>query len=201
MGRSSEERDSTAEERAKLFEKYVEPNLGLVYDTVSSYTANSSNIDDNSQEVLIWILRYIDTYDPSKNIQTWLITITIRYVGKLEAKRAPMHDSDQVDEHEEDSRKSYINKYAPKSRIEYRHLDDHSVFVDETAHFEDLGASDELEVAIPKVNPKYARAFLLRHGMGWSLKEIAQCEKITENTAKMRIHMGKKALQKELGNE
>ncbi|MEM6734458.1 MAG: sigma-70 family RNA polymerase sigma factor [Bacteroidota bacterium] len=198
MGRKKVDKDGSHAERTLLFKKYVEPNLGLIYDTVRTYTSNPSDYGDYCQEVLISLFRYIDTFKTEKNIQTWLITITIRYVGKLEAKRWIGFD---INDDMEEGKKSFIQRYAPKSKIEYRYFKDRELFIDYTHHFSDMGASDELEKVLPKINPKYVRAFLMRHNWGWSLKEIAKCEGIQVDTAKMRVYMGKKALQKELAND
>lgn len=198
MGRKRQERSTTPEQRSALFKQYAEPNMALIYDTVASYTGNSSDVDDNYQETLMWILQYIDTYDPKRNILTWLITVTVRFVGKLEAKRSKnFEDIEEVDE----DNLSYLQRYSPKSKINYRFLENDDQFVDTDTIISDMSVSDEMYKALQKTNPKYVRAFLLRHEEGLSLKEISRMESITENTAKMRIHMGKKALQKELTSE
>lgn len=192
MGRRREERGTTAEERSSLFEKYVSPNLGLVYQTVSDYTSNHSNIDDNYQEVQIQLLNYIDTYNPEKNLATWLITVAIRYVGKLEADRNHIIESEDTDN------PSYVTKYSRKSRIIYRLIEDEEQFKDEANIISELSVSDEVYTALKEIDPKYIRPFLLRHEVDLPLIDIARMEGIKKDTAKMRIHMGKKLLQKKL---
>ena len=50
------------------------------YKLCIKYTANPEDIDDNYVEVLTNFFKYIETYDPTKSIQTWLHIVTKRYI-------------------------------------------------------------------------------------------------------------------------
>jgi RNA polymerase sigma-70 factor (ECF subfamily) len=196
MGRNKEERSINEQERNELFAKYITPNLKLVYRTVMDYTLNSSDIEDNYQESLINLLDYIHTYDPERNIQTWIITCTIRFVGKLEAARGiRAKNSDK-------QKKTYLEKYAPKGKLKMAYIEE-TVSVlrvqDKTHGYDEKKLSDEVEKAITTIKPTYARAFLFRHMVGMNLDEIAEMEGINKNMAKHRVHMAKVLLQEKLG--
>lgn len=198
MGRSKERGGLTEQERNELFRQYVEPHLKLVYNTVSSYTINPSDVEDNYQESLLNLLNYIHTYDPERSVQTWIITCTIRFVGKLEAARGLRPGN----ANREEFRKSYIERYAPKGRLKPAYIEEVASAMhirDESLDYSDTRLSDEVERAVLSIKPAYARAFLFRHMVGMSLEEIAELEGINKNMAKHRVHMAKSLLQEKLG--
>ena len=86
----------SAARRTVLFEKYVIPHRNLVYKLCIKYTANPEDIDDNYVEVLTNFFKYIETYDPTKSIQTWLHIVTKRYIIDADSKRSHMKFSDNL---------------------------------------------------------------------------------------------------------
>lgn len=195
MGRNSKESGITEEVRNELFNKHITPNIKLVYSTVAAYTMNSSDVDDNYQDSLINLLNYIHTYRPEMSIHTWIITCTVRYVGKLEAAKglkAPNKD---------DFWNSYLKRYAPKGKMKMDYIEDNADAMrvqDDTVHFDNQKLSDETELAITSIKPIYARAFLFRHMVGMSLDEIAEIEGSEKSIIKHRIHTAKKLLAAKL---
>ena len=77
----------TIERRRFLFDQYVTPYLNMIYKLCINYSHGYSNVQENYVEVLENLYRYIDTYDPSKPILTWLHIITKRYIAEVERKR------------------------------------------------------------------------------------------------------------------
>lgn len=55
-----------------------------------------------------------------------------------------------------------------------------------------------LEAALRELTPKTREAFVLRHGMDMSFEEMAERTGCTPNTAKIRVHRARLALQKVL---
>lgn len=195
MGRHKEERLLSEADRNKLFDKYVTININLVRKTVVDYTLNPSDVEDNLQESLINLLEYIHTYDPEMSIQTWIITCTIRFVGKLEAKKGL--NTKNIDQY----RKSYLEKYAPKGLLKMQYIEETIKVLkiqDDAIGFDEKKFSDEVEKAILTIKPTYSRAFLIKHLWGWSLDEIANLEGINKSMAKHRVHMAKVELSKAL---
>lgn len=81
---------TSASDRRELFNKYITPNLGLIYQICIENTCNPADVDDNYQECCINFFRYIASYDPTKKLSTWIGVITKRSVIEYEKKRALM---------------------------------------------------------------------------------------------------------------
>lgn len=175
-------------ERQALFDKYVKPNLGLVYQISLQYTKSSNDVEDNYQECLINFFRYIHSYDPSKNILTWIHIVAKRYVIDLEKKRG----------------KDKFNFIEPEKV--------HNQFVaDEEDNIQDITMdnyreklSDEVLEALDSLNPIYRDTFLKKL-MGYKLKEImdeAYKDGTLKNknleTIKSRLFLARQHLQKHL---
>lgn len=195
MGRNREDSGLSEAQRNQLFKEHIQPNMRLVYNVVSNFTINPSDVEDNYQESLINLLNYVHTYKPEKSVQTWIITCTIRYVGKLEAAKGlatPNND---------EFKKSYIERYAPKGKLKTVYIEEvaNAMHIkDETLDYNNSKLSDEVEKAVLGIKPAYARAFLFRHMVGMSLDEIAEMEGINKSMAKHRVHMAKSLLQERL---
>lgn len=120
----------TDEERSKMFEEYIQPHMRLVAKIVYDMTDVSSNIDDNFQECCIDLLRYIDTYDPSNNVHTWIITNIRRKVGKLNANKQTYVDDNKGSMHQYvTTHEGYIKKYRSKKAKDFVNVYDDSPFV------------------------------------------------------------------------
>ena len=119
MGRKRVNRIATDEDREK-YEKYVKPYHPIIKGTVSRFSQKSSNYKDNFQEVCMHLLRYIYTLDPEKNVKNWVVTLTRREIGKIEAA-IPSYvearkggDNEFITEHH-----GYKKKYRPASTKDF----------------------------------------------------------------------------------
>lgn len=85
MGKANSSPYLTDEEsvrtRTALFHKYVYPYRNLIYHICIRQTRDKENIDDNYNEVLINFFRYVSSYDPRREIKTWLYAITVRMLA------------------------------------------------------------------------------------------------------------------------
>lgn len=61
-----------AARRNALFNRYVTPYYNMIYKLCIKYSAESRNVEDNYNEVLVNFFRRIETYDPKRSIRTWL---------------------------------------------------------------------------------------------------------------------------------
>ena len=75
------------DERTQLFYKYVYPYKNLIFHICIKHTASYENVRDNYNEVLVNFYKYVDTYDTSKSVKTWIFAVTVRLVYDLETKR------------------------------------------------------------------------------------------------------------------
>lgn len=63
----------------KLFELYIVPNLGEIKSLTRYYTLKPDDVNDNYQEILLELFKYIHTYNNTKSLKTWLHIAVKRY--------------------------------------------------------------------------------------------------------------------------
>ena len=147
--------------RQYLFDKYVAPYFRMIYKLVIQYSFDIHNAKDNYNEVLTNMYRYIDTYDESKPIRTWLHIVTKRCVYDLENKRKRVSGKDNDDDIE--------------VLFENTAYDDHeSGNIMGLKNYREL-YNDDILMALEQLKPSYRRAFLLQQA-GYKLKEIVEIE-------------------------
>lgn len=190
MGKANSSPYLTDEEsvrtRTALFHKYVYPYRNLIYHLCIKHTRDKENIDDNYNEVLINFFRYVSSYDPRREIKTWLYAITVRMLADLERKNNRFtHEGD-----------------VGAMRME--HLPDTPCTKSITLeNYREL-FSDEVLEALEQIGRNYREALLLQMG-GYKLEEIMEilyqrgCLR-TRNleTTKSRIFLAKKKLRERL---
>lgn len=67
----------SAAERQRLFDQYIAPNLAKIRRYVTYMTFPGEDADDNLQEVLVSLFRYIHLYNPSRaSLAAWTCTVT-----------------------------------------------------------------------------------------------------------------------------
>mgnify|MGYP003646695599 CR=1 FL=1 len=119
MGRRKKIVIATDEDRAK-YKEYIEPNHALVLNTVVMMTMKKTDIKDNFQDICAHLLRYIGTYSPEKRIDTWIMYVVRREVGKLEAAKDSYVRATKGSDFEYTTKHSgYKEKYRPKSAKDY----------------------------------------------------------------------------------
>jgi RNA polymerase sigma factor (sigma-70 family) len=90
--------DGSVQKRTELFNRYVFPHRNLIYKLCVRYSRPASEVEDSYSEALANFFKYIETYDPSRSIQTWLHTVTKRFVCEMNRRhRALLNRSDDVD--------------------------------------------------------------------------------------------------------
>ena len=182
----------SAARRTVLFEKYVIPHRNLVYKLCIKYTANPEDIDDNYVEVLTNFFKYIETYDPTKSIQTWLHIVTKRYIIDADSKRSHMKFSDNL----------------KVSDIGDTILDDDEINANcmSVENYRQYYNDDILE-ALDSLEPIYKEALLLQQA-GYKLHEIMDItyksgSLTTRNieTVKSRLFLAKKKMRKMINRD
>ncbi|MDR1504146.1 MAG: sigma-70 family RNA polymerase sigma factor [Prevotella sp.] len=144
--------------RQKLFKQHVEPNLNLVYKLCIQYSFSDADVEDNYIEVLINFYKYIETYDPSKSIQTWLHIVTKRFVNDMNYKNSRFKRNNDID----------------ISRITNFHIgegQDNELNMQEGNYGELY--SDEILTALESLKPIYREALLLQQA-GYKLNQIME---------------------------
>ena len=182
--------DDVTIRRTALFDKYVAPYTRMIYKLCINYTFDSSNIEDNYVEVLTNMYKYIETYDPTRSIHTWLHIVTKRCVYDLDKRRKKHEDMKNRD--------NDIETYSSDDTM--YDFDEVSSNAMNLENYESLYSDDVLE-ALNKLKPQYKRALLLQQA-GYKLKEIAEIEyrngaleSRNIETIKSRLFLARQTLQ------
>lgn len=179
--------DGSVVKRTKLFNQYVLPHRNLVYKLCINYTYASCDIEDNYNEVLINFYKYIESYDPSKSIQTWLHIVTKRFVNDMNIRNSVFKRSDDQD----------INEIVGQLSEE-EDVHSNSMCMDNY----DRLYNDEILNALDRLKPIYREALLLQQA-GYKLGEIMEISYRNGNlktknieTVKSRLFLAKKQMRK-----
>lgn len=190
MGKANSSPYLTDEEsvrtRTALFHKYVYPYRNLIYHICIKQTRDKENIEDNYNEVLINFFRYVSSYDPRREVKTWLYAITVRMLADLERKN------------------NRFTREGDVGAMRMEQLPDKPCTAEVTPeNYREL-FSDEIVEALEQIGRNYREALLLQMG-GYKLEEIMEilyqrgCLR-TRNleTTKSRIFLAKKKLRERL---
>lgn len=182
-------KNDSIDKRTALFEKYIMPYQNHVFKLCINYTFSRNDIEDNYNEALINLWKYIDTYDESKPLKPWMNVCTIRLIMDLNYRNSKYKYSDDVNIH------GISDEVENQS---YRLMD-----ID---NYEDY-YSDEILSNLDLVKPIYKDALLLQLS-GYSLKEIldfqydnGMLDNKNIETIKSRIFLAKKIMRKYLNKE
>jgi RNA polymerase sigma factor (sigma-70 family) len=155
--------DETARKRQALFKQYVTPYLRMIYKLCIRYSFKQEYVQDNYVDALANLYRYIETYDPTRPLHTWLHACTKRCVFDLDRKRQAEEDMRDKDDD--------IESYADDEGWE---MDSASSGCMNMDNYREL-YSDDVLYALDQLKPQYRRPFLLQQA-GYRLKEIAEIE-------------------------
>ncbi len=147
------------EERRKLFDEIVVPNMELVRRLSVRFSRRRQDENENYNECLINLYRYIHTYDPSKPFVNWAYVCCKRLVNDLNKKRASFKVADRVNP------ENFVSHYAESPSEEscnHMGLDNYRTLY-----------SDSVLGAIDRLNPIYSEVLLLQQA-GYSLEEITR---------------------------
>lgn len=183
--------EESAKRRNLLFKKYIQPNLNLVFKLCIEYSHHKEDIEDNFNEVLVNFYRYIETYDPSRTLQTWLHIVTKRFVNDLNYRNIRFLRDWDVD----------VSTLQSTISVDEGPSEN---FMDITNYKEMY--SDTVLEALEQLKPIYREALLLQQA-GYKLNEIVDISYLNGNlrtknieTIKSRLFLAKQQMRKLLGN-
>lgn len=172
--------------RTALFNKYILPNLNMVYKLCIRYSFDKAPVRDNYNECLANFYRYMDTYDESKSIQTWIHIIVKRFLINHERDKRRLRTTDDVcaeelaEELADDGQRSYKWMTAGNYREMY---------------------GDDVLWALDQLKPIYREALVLQQA-GHCLKEIVEIcytngtlDSRNMDTIKSRLFLARQQLQ------
>lgn len=180
--------EESIQTRTALFYQYVYPYRNLIYHICIKYTRDRENIADNYNEVLINFFRYVGSYDPKREVKTWIYAVAVRMLADLERKNARFW-------REGDIGATNMEQLSQESDGKDFSMED--VTLD---NYRDL-YSDEVLEALEEIGPMYRHALLLQVA-GYKLEEICDMLYAMGNlksrnleTTKSRLFLAKKKLK------
>lgn len=69
----------------------------MIYSICIKFTFEQKHIEDNYSEVLVNLFRYIETYNPERQLKSWIYSITQRYIFELNRRNSKLLASDNVE--------------------------------------------------------------------------------------------------------
>jgi RNA polymerase sigma factor (sigma-70 family) len=151
--------EESIEERTRLFEELIHPNINLVYRLSIRFSNRPQDIDENYNECLANLFRYIHTYDPEKSLANWIFICCKRLIYDLDCKRAQFKTTDDLNP------ENIVSHYAE----EPSGVSGNNMGLDNYREF----YNDDILRAIDRLSPIYREALLLQQA-GYKLEEIME---------------------------
>lgn len=178
--------------RTALFHKYVYPYRNLIYHICIKNTRDRGTIADNYNEVLVNFFRYVTSYDPRREIKTWIYSVTVRMLSDLEKKNNRFCREGDVGAMD-------MEQYAGESAVN-KDFTMEDIRLD---NYRDV-LSDEVLEALEEIGAIYSEPLILQVA-GYKLDEIMEILYMRGNlksknieTTKSRIFLAKKKLKEKL---
>ena len=158
--------------QSQAFEGFMDAWQKPIYLYMRKLLVNHLDADDASQEVMIQVLKSIDTFQKKSTFSTWLMTIAYRKAMDAMRKRKT-HSWVSLDASNQ-AALSYLN---------------------EDALFDADEAETRLHEAISTLPPRQRQVFILRYFDELSFREIATISGKTEGALKASFHHASKKIR------
>ncbi|HMQ30745.1 MAG TPA: sigma-70 family RNA polymerase sigma factor [Chloroflexaceae bacterium] len=170
-------RSALAGEQA-AFAALVRRYSGAVFNQAYRMLADAHEAEDAVQEVFLRAYRRLDTYDPTRRLVTWLLSIGSNYcIDRLRRRRGGWLDLDEV--------AFWLPSAEPGP--EARALRDEGRLA--------------VQRALQRLPDTYRSVTVLRYWHDLSYLEIAEAMGLTEATVKTRLHRARKLIAEALAAE
>ncbi len=153
----------------ELYNRYAPKIKRLIY----YYITNVDDVDDIFHEVIVRVIRHINSFDTTLSFSSWFYQIAVNCC------------------------KNYINNSIKRDKIISKEKDRISIFGKEPLNTEEHMINNydmqEFNIAIDGLKDKFKDVFILRFDHKMKYSEIAEVLNCSERTAKWRM---KKAIEK-----
>lgn len=151
--------EESVRERTLLFEQLIMPNRNLVYKMSIRFTNRWEHVEENYNECLANLFRYIHTYNPEKSLQNWIFICCKRLIHDLDQRRAAFRTTDDL----------------PPERIASHYAEDATQLSGNCMGLDNYTElyNDDILRALTRLNPIYREALLLQQA-GYKLEEIME---------------------------
>lgn len=163
------------------FEHLFSPHIKSLYKIAYQWTLNSEDAEDLIQDLALKLVGRVDEMANVEVLHPWLVRVMYRlFVDEFRRKQArPL---------------AYEHQFT--GDIIARLVDNNSSNPETRSIQEQLGK--QLLIALTKLEKEQAVALFMFEVEGYSLKEIAKIQDVSEGTVKSRLHRSRKTLQKYL---
>ncbi|MEX1375856.1 MAG: RNA polymerase sigma factor [Eubacteriales bacterium] len=164
----------------KSFEEIVEEFQHKVYSTVHTFTQNSQDAEDLSQEVFWQIYQNLTSFKMDSQLSTWIYRVTVNKCLSFKRKEA---------------RRNSIAGIIP--------INDKVAETVKSSASVDLDVLNEekksiLYQAINNIGQKYAAVITLKYMQDLSTKEIGQVLSLPQRTVETQLHRARQKLRSNL---
>jgi len=174
-------------DQAHFVEQAME-HMPSLYSAALRMTRNPSDAEDLVQETYLKAYRAYPNFQEGTYLKAWLYKIlTNTFINAYRAKRRRPEESDI-----EDVDELYLYRRLAGSEAADASRSAEDDFLD---HFTD----DEVKAAVESLPEAFRIAVILADIEGFSYKEIAEITEVPIGTVMSRLHRGRRALQKALG--
>ncbi|WP_078551212.1 RNA polymerase sigma factor SigW [Bacillus alkalicellulosilyticus] len=169
----------------QAFAELVDLYKDKVYQISYRMVGNVHEAQDIAQEAFLRAYTNIDSYDTNRKFSTWLFRIATNLsIDRLRKRKPDYYLDEEIKDSEGLTMQSQIaaDQELPEDQVVT------------------LEMQEWIQDAIHKLPPKYRAAIILKYIEDLSLKEISEILNLPETTIKTRVHRGREALRKSLGN-
>lgn len=171
--------------------KNIIPHKGMIYDISIKFTREQRHIEDNYSDALVAMFRYIETYNPQRDIKSWIYAVATRLIFDANTRngRIAINHHINVDQVVDDM-------VGDDSGCNCMGLENYR------EHY-----NDDILQALDTLSPIHKEALLLQQA-GYKVEEIAEItfqngtlrSKSTE-TIKSRLYLAKQGMQRLINNK
>jgi len=188
--RKKEQQELTVAERRRTFEIYISAEeQKRVTRVCKNFTFDPFYREDNGQEILIDIFKYICSYDPERPIRSWVYKVAVNKLSDLHLRNNRIKYSADREMEEFEDKAEYVVKEFELS------LAKPSLY------------SNSIQKCLYQLKPVLRDTFLLKEA-GFKIREIAaihykEGQLLTNNmeTVKSRLYCARKKMKEFLINE
>jgi RNA polymerase sigma-70 factor, ECF subfamily len=158
---------------ACIVDAYQRPVYNLAYRMLGT----AEEAEDASQEAFLRVYTRLETYDPSRKLSSWVLSIVSHHcIDRLRKRRGHTVSMEDVEAE--------------------RWLPDHDPLPEETSLDQERDA--HIRFLLATLPPQYRLYIILRYWHDMSYEEIAEITSTTQSAVKSRLHRARRAMAEAL---
>ena len=168
----------------QLYHDLIRPHERSVYMMALSFVKNEADAEDIAQEAFLKAFRSLSTFRAESKFSTWLTSITLNEARNL-LRRQTVVRMESLDDPPDDG-----GVVSPAFLLDWREIPSEALERREIRQM-----LQEAVISLPAI---YRQVFQLRDVEKLSVKETAEALGISVPSVKVRLHRGRRMLQRQL---